>query len=240
MRPFKKAPFKLAAIVTALMVHVGLISEAVSLPNGTLFSIATAYASSLTVTAASNASECVLTVTNSLSAGDFVEFTSGWARANARVFRVKSPTGSNLVLEGFDTTSTTRFPVGSGTGTIRKINTWTQISQILEFTSSGGEPQYLTYSFMEQDFDTQIPTTTSAQSIAFTIGDDPTLAGYTSVKAAAEARTATAVKANMPQGGVILYNGIFAFDETPSMTKGQLMGCKGGIALQGRPVRYAS
>ena len=53
-------------------------------------------------------------------------------------------------------------------------------------------------------------------------------------------RAATALRATMPAGGVILYNGIFAFDETPSMSKGQLMGCKAGIALQNRPVRYST
>jgi hypothetical protein len=212
----------------------------VALPNGIVLALATAYASSLTVTAASNASECVLTVTNTLVAGDLVEFTSGWAKANNRIFRVKSPTGSNLVLEGFDTTSTTRFPAGSGTGSIRKINTWTQIQQVTDTTSSGGEPQYVTHSFLEQDFDSQIPSTTSAQSIAITVADDPTLAGYIAMKNAAEGRALTGLRATLPQGGYILYNGYVAFDETPTMTKGQLMACRGGIALQGRPVRYAT
>ena len=117
---------------------------AVSLPNGIVLAIASAYAASLTVTAASNASECVLTVTNTLSNGDYVEFTSGWSRANNRVFRVKSVGASNVTLEGFDTTSTTLYPASSGTGSIRKINTWTQITQVLNSTSSGGDPQYQT------------------------------------------------------------------------------------------------
>ncbi len=212
----------------------------VSLPNGIVLALATAYASSLTVTAASNASESVLTVTNTLVAGDYFEFVSGWSRANNRIFRVKSPTGSNLVAEGLDTTSTTLFPAASGVGTIRKINTWTQITQIMGCTSSGGEPQYQTYSFLEQDFDSQIPTTTSAQSIALEIADDPTLAGFIALKAVALTRATTGLRGSLPQGGVILYNGIFALDETPSLTKGNLMACKAGCALQGRPVRYAT
>lgn len=212
----------------------------VRLPNGITLAIATAYAAALTVTAASNASESVLTVTNTLSAGDYIEFTSGWAKANGRIFRVKSPSGTNLTLEGFDTSDTTLFPAGSGTGTVRKINTWQQLQQVMNLTSSGGEPQYQIYSFLEQDFDTQIPTTTSAQTIAFEVADDPTLPGYTAVRNAAQTRATTGLRATMPGGGFILYNGIFAFDETPSMNKGQLMACKGSIALQNRPVRYAT
>lgn len=213
---------------------------AVSLPNGVTLAIATAYASTLTVTAATNASEAVLTVTNTYTNGDYVEFVSGWSRANNRVFRVKSVTGTTVVLEGFDTTSTTQFPAGSGVGTVRKINTWTQISQIIGCTSSGGDPQYQTFSFLEQDFDTQIPTTTSAQSLAIEIADDPSLPGYQALRTVAISRAQTALRASLPAGGVILYNAIFALDETPSLTKGNLMSVKAGGALQGRPVRYVS
>lgn len=213
---------------------------AVSLPNGITLAVATAYASALTVTAATNASPCVLTVTNSLSIGDYVELTSGWSRANNRIFRLSAVSGTTVTLEGFDTSSTTQFPAGSGTGTIRKINTWTQITQVMSCTSSGGDPQYQTYSFLEQDYDSQIPTTTSAQSLALELADDPTLAGYIAVKAVALTRATTALRATLPAGGFILYNGIYAMDETPSLTKGNLMAVKVGIALQGRPVRYAS
>lgn len=213
---------------------------AVSLPNGIVLAIASAYSASATVTAATNASECVLTVTNTFSTGDYVEFTSGWSYANNRVFRLKAVTGTNATLEGFDTSSTTTYPAGSGTGSIKKITTWTQITQILSCTSSGGDPQYQTYSFLEQNFDSQIPTTTSAQSLALEIGDDPTLAGYAAIKTAALARSNYALRATLPQGGFILYNGIWAFDETPSMTKGNLMSVKSGCALQGRPVRYST
>ncbi|NHZ93546.1 phage tail protein [Massilia sp. CCM 8733] len=213
---------------------------AVSLPNGIVFALATAYAASLTVTAASNANEAVLTVTNTLAAGDFFEFTSGWSKANNRVYRAKSPTGTTIVAEGLDTTLTALYPAGTGAGSIRKINSWTQITQMMGCTSSGGEPQYQTYSFMEQDFDSQIPTTTSAQSLALEIADDPALAGYQALRTIAQTRSTTAMRGTLPSGSLILYNGIFAFDETPSMTKGNLMSVKAGVALQGRPVRYAS
>jgi hypothetical protein len=213
---------------------------AVSLPNGIVLALATAYAGSLTVTAATNASPAVLTVTNTLSIGDYVEFTSGWSNANNRIFRLSAVSGTTVTLEGFDTSLVVNFPAGSGTGAIRKITTWTQISQIMGCTSSGGDPQYQTYSFLEQNFDSQIPTTTSAQSLALEIADDPNLAGYVAVKAVALTRAVTALRATLPAGGFILYNGIFAFDETPSLTKGNLMSVKAGVALQGRPVRYAT
>lgn len=214
---------------------------AVSLPNGIIWALATAYASAVTVTAASNATEAVLSATNTFSAGDLLEYNSGWSNANQRIFRAKSATGSTVVLEELDTSDTSQFSPGGGVGSLRKITSWTQISQVMDMTSSGGEPQYQTFSFMEDNFDRQIPTTTSAQSIAITIADDPNLAGYKALKTAALSRKTTAMRGQLPGGGgVLLYNGIVAFDETPTMSKGNVMQCKGGFALQGKPVRYAA
>jgi hypothetical protein len=216
------------------------ITMSVSLPNGIVLAIASVYATAVAVTVATNASEAVLTATNTFAAGDYVVFVSGWASANNRVFRVKTPTGTTLVLEGLDTTSTVNYPAGAGVGTVAKITTWVPISQVIGLTSSGGDPQYQTYSFLESSSDTQIPTTTSAQSLSMELADDPTLAGFIAVKAAALSRANTALRATLPAGGFILYNGIFAFDETPSMSKGNLMTVKAGVALQGKPVRYAT
>jgi hypothetical protein len=211
---------------------------AVSLPNGTTYSLATAYATALNVTAASNASECVLTVTNTLAAGDLVEFTSGWGRANNRVFRVKAPSSTQITLEGFDTSNTALFPAAGGIGSIRKITTWTPISQVLSCESSGGEPQYATYQFLEQDSDTNIPNGYSAQSLNMSIADDPALPHHAALKAAAESKKMAALKASLPSGSVIVYNSYVAFSETPTMTKGEVMAVNAGFALQGRPVRY--
>lgn len=213
----------------------------VRLPNGVVLALATAYGSDLTVSAVTNANPAVCTSTaHGLSNGDFVVFTSGWARANGRVFRVSGVSANAFSLEGFDTSSTTNFPAGSGTGTVKKVTTWTQITQILDVQSSGGELQYTTYSFLEQDFETQIATQASAQSLAITIADDPSLSGYSAMKTAGEARAERALKATMPDSSLILYNGTVGFNETPSMSKGNVMAVNGSFSLANRPVRYAS
>lgn len=132
------------------------------------------------------------------------------------------------------------FPAGGGTGTLRKITAWTPIIQVLSCTSSGGDPQYATFSFMDQDFETQIPSGTSAQSLAMEIADDPALPHHNALKNASTTRAPAALRGTLPSGSILLYNSIAAFDETPSMTKGQVMAVKAGFALQGKPVRYAA
>ena len=214
----------------------------VSLPKGVTLALATTYAVADTVSAVTNANPAVATTgsAHGVSTGAFVEVTSGWSRLNNRVVRAASASGSSLTYEGIDTSSTTNFPAGTGTGSFREITAWTQISQILDLQTSGGDMQFATYSFLEQDFQSQIPTEASPMSLTFTIADDASLAGYIALKAAAETRSLTGLKATMPNGSVILFNGYISLNETPTMSKGQVMGCKATFSLQGKPVRYAS
>lgn len=214
----------------------------VRLPNGIILALATAYAAADTVSSVTNASTAVATTSAShgISNGAFIEVTSGWARLNNRVVRASSASGSTLSYEGIDTTNTTNYPTGSGGGSIREITTWTQISQILELTSSGGEMQFVNYSFLEQDFESQLPTQSSPMTMTMSIADDPTLPGYIALKEVADTRELVALRASLPDGSVIVYNGYVSFNETPTMTKGQLMACQATFSLQGRPTRYSA
>lgn len=212
---------------------------AVSLPNGVLLSLATSYGPVVTVTGITNANPGVATATaHGFTNGDILEVTSGWSRLNNRLVRVAGVTANTFNVEGIDSSNTTLYPAGTGGGSVRKILTWTQISQILELTSSGGEMQYVNYSFLEQDFETQLPTQSSPQTLSMTIADDQSLPGFTAMKAVAQTRALTGLRATLPNGSVLFYNGYVNLDETPSMTKNQVMGCRGGFSLQSRPVRY--
>lgn len=211
----------------------------ISLPNGATLKLATVYGSAIAVTAASNANPVVLTAAaHGLANGDLVEVSSGWSRINNRIFRVSLSASGTFALEGLDTSNTTTYTPGGGAGSVRKITTLTQITQILETTSSGGEMGFTEVSLLENDFSTQLPTQASAQSIAISIADDPTLPGFIAVKAAAETRSPRALVVTLPNNSVILYNGIVSLDETPSLTKNSVMAVKSTFSLQGRPVRY--
>lgn len=214
---------------------------AVKLPDGATVAIATGYGAVKTVSAISNANPGVITSpAHGLLNGAFYELKSGWQKIADRIFKAANITTNALDVAGIDTTDTNRFPAGSSAGTLREILVWTQIPQILEFTTNGGEQQFTNFSFLEEDFERQLPTVTSAQSIQIGIGDDPTLPGYQALKAAGEARAIRAIKITLPDGSVILYNGYVSFNETPTMTKGQVMQVSATLSLQGRPVRYTA
>ena len=210
------------------------------LPDGAIVSIATTMGTAKTVSAITNAATGVATSTShGFTDGDLVIMSSGWSNLDNRIVRVDNSATNAFDIEGIDTSSTTLFPAGSGTGTATEITAFTQLTQIMGFSTSGGDQQFATYSFLEQSFETQIPTISSAQTITIDIADDPTLAGYIAIKAAAAARATRGLKIAMPDGSFILYYGYVSLNETPTVSKGQVMQVKATFSLLGRPVRYA-
>ena len=214
---------------------------AASLPNGSLIAIGSAYGSDLPVTAITNANPAVATSTaHGLSNGDIVVVTSGWSRLNGKTVRVANVTANTFELEGIDTTSTTIYPAGSGTGTVKEVTTFTQISQILSSTTDGGEQNFLEYQFLEADSQTRIPTFKSASGLTLSVADDPTLAGYVAAAAANDDREARAVRVALANGSFIFYNGYVSVNKTPSLTVNELSAVEMTFSFLNEPVRYAS
>lgn len=214
---------------------------AVSLPNGALISIASGYGSAQTVSAVTNANPAVCTSTaHTLVNGDFVEVTSGWSRLTNKVVRVSGVTVNTFNLEGIDTTLTSIYPVGTGTGSVRKVTGYTQLAQVLSSASSGGEQQFVTYQFLESDAEKQIPTTKSASSLTFTVADDATQPGYILAGVANDDRLQRAVKAVLPSGSVISYNCYISLNRTPSLTVNEIMAVEVTMSMLAETVRYSA
>lgn len=211
------------------------------LPNGAILSIATAFASAIAVSAATNASECVLTTaSNTYSVGDYLEYASGWTKATNRIFRVKAATSTSVTLEGFNTTSTALFPAGSGVGSVRKISTWQQLSKISNFAMSGGDIQTTTEQYLEDDFETEYTTVVSAMAFTFDIADDVTNAGYLALKAISDVQGDTALMVSLKSGGKNLYKvGVFQ-KEDPNMEVNTIMKVSTRLSIKNKVVRYAS
>lgn len=209
------------------------------LPNGSTVDLASTYDASVVITAISNANPAVVTAAgHGLVDGDYVEITSGWLGINGRIFRVDGATTGTFQLEGADTTDTDRYSPGGGTGSLRGIATVVQVAQITDVATTGGDQQFLTFGFLEENDDRQIPTTRSPQTITFTVADDPSQAFVPVAEAADQRRTPNGVFLNLPDGSKILYNGYLSFSETPTLARNNLMVRTMTFSLSGRPVRY--
>jgi hypothetical protein len=214
----------------------------VSLPNGATISVGSTYGAVKTMSAFSNANPGVMTLEGShgIIVGDIFEATSGWSRANGNVYRASVVATNDVSVEGLNTTSTTRFPVGSGTGTIREVTAWQQITQILETNTSGGDQQFVTYSFLEDDAEHQIPTVKSPVVFTFKIGDDATLAHYAVLDTADADRLQRVVRVVLPSGSVIYWSAYITLQKTPTLTKNEVMGLQVTMSLINGVTRYAS
>lgn len=215
---------------------------AISLPNGALVAIASGYGAVKTMSAITNADPGVATLESSHGVinGDILEVTSGWSRLNDKIVRAANLSTNDIDLEGIDTTLTSIYPAAGGAGSIREISGWTQLSQILESSSSGGEQQFLDYQLLEADAAKRIPTFKSPAGISFKIADDDTLAGYILAAEANDDRLQRAVKITLPSGAIILYNAYISLNKTPSLTVNQIMSVEVTLSLLAEPVRYAS
>lgn len=216
----------------------------VSVPNGALVAIASgydsAYGSGENVTALSNAVGAVATCANTFAVGDLVELTSGWSRITNKIFRVATPTATNFVLEGLDTSDTTVFPPGAGIGHVRKITGVTQLAQILTSKTDGGVQQFVNYQFLESNMESRIPTIKSAAGLTFEVADDATQPGYILASKANDDREPRAVQVTLPSGSKILYNAYISLNRTPSLTINQVMASEVTLSLLAEPVRYTS
>jgi len=215
-----------------------------SVPTGATFFIASAFASALSTSTASNAVECVLGMasTTGLSNGDIVEVGSGWGRLNLRAFRIKNVVANtSITLEGCDTTNTTFFPPGSGVGSVRKVNTFTQITQVTAVSSSGGEPRTVNYKYMESDVEYSINDGFSASQFTLTMDADSIgTAGYTAARNLTEVQSNTIMRMNLRNGSLVLVPCTVALNEAVALNDGQINAVTLAVNSNNRLVRYAS
>jgi hypothetical protein len=211
------------------------------LTNGATVHIGSAYGSDLTVTAATNANPCVMTSTaHGLSNGDYVVVTSGWTRTTDRAFRIANITANTFELEGHDTSDTDVYPAGSGTGSVKKVTTWTELAQVLNITSQGGEQQFATYQPLNSDREVRIPTIKSGGGLDIEVGDDPTLAGFIAAAAANDDRVPRAWRITNANGSKSLFYSYTSADKVPQMQVNEVQKARVTLSHLNEATRYTS
>lgn len=216
--------------------------------NGAVISIASTYGSAMVFSSITNASPPVASFASdpALLAADLVEVTSGWQRLDGRIARITSPSGAGpylASLEGFNCTSTDKYPAGAGAGSVREITAWTAIGQILGegFQSQGGEQQFLTYQYIDQDLQAQIPTSQTPVSLQFVLHDDIAAAGQIAIESSMDAGSPTAVRIVTRDGKKFYGNGYWTLGALPQFASNDILKRAVSIALVGgRFTQYAS
>lgn len=215
----------------------------ITLSTGAAVSIAKTYSAAINTSTVTNAANAVVTTASvhSFLVGDYIEVSSGWGLLDKRVVRcMTGTTGSTIVLEGIDTTDTTKYPAGTGTGSVRKITAWSDLSQIKSMSASGGSQNFADITSIADTVQRQVPTTRSAISMTIDAYDDPTLAWYADVNAADNARSPYALKMSFPNGSKLCANAYWSLMRVPTMATNEALMTQISLSYASEPVRYST
>lgn len=215
---------------------------AITLTTGTVVAIASTYGASVTMSAITNASAAVATLSggHGVIVGDYLEVTSGWGRLDKRIVRVSVVAVNDVTFEGINTSSTTTYPAGTGTGSIRRITAWTNMSQVQGSSTSGGDLQYTDITAIDDVVQKQAPTIRSSVNVTLTVFDDPALGWYSAVSSADEGRTPVGVRFTFPNSSKLLANAYWNLQRTPSFQTNDSLKSQVGLTFCADPVRYAT
>lgn len=215
----------------------------ITLTTGSTMAVAKTYGASIAYSTITNATDAVITTASahSIAVGEYVEVLSAWGRLDKRIARAKvGTTGSTLVLEGINTVDTSKYPAGTGAGSVRRISAWTTLSQIKSMSASGGSQNYADVTDMTDTVQRQVPTTRAPISVTIDAYDDPSLAWYADVTIADEAKTPYGYLLTPANGKPMVANAYWSLMRVPTMANNEAMMTQINLSYAAEPVRYAS
>ncbi|WP_263069960.1 phage tail protein [Enterobacter huaxiensis] len=151
-----------------------------ALPNGAHVYLASGYGPAITFTGATNAEHAVITVSaaDDIAVGDIVHVNCNWSGIDNVIAKIDAIADNAVTLRNINTTNKNKYAVGGGSGSIRKIEEWTELPQITEVSKSGGDQNTTQIQFLSDDRQRNLNTYKSAVSQTYSIAHDSTLPVY--------------------------------------------------------------
>ena len=211
--------------------------------NGAQFAVSQALGAAVPITAVSNANPGVASATTPAANGAIVVLSSGWPEIQDTVARAAGQVaGVSFQLEGVNTVSTVRFPVGEGAGTYKVASSFVSLSQVRDIQSSGGEQAFFNYKYVEDvsSRERQKPTSKSALSNTYVLDYDPDLPWYAALIELDRLKEPVVLRETLPNGNVIYYYGYLSFNAVPTKTPDENMTVSLTFSMQASPIRYAT
>lgn len=207
--------------------------------EGSKFYFSTTFAAAKTITALTNANPAVATSTShGYSDLDEILLTSGWEDATDTVYRVDQLTADTFEVEGLNSTDTDWYASGTGTGTAEKLSGWTEIPQVLNITSSGGDARFTNVEPLAKRNSIAVPTGFNPSTITLTLGHDPSQAAYQTMIDLSRTLTKVAFKVVISGGGTGYGYGYLSVSEMPQLARNQPNQVQAAIGLLGRFITY--
>lgn len=208
-------------------------------PEGSSQQFSSTFASAKTVSAVTNANPAVATSTaHSYATNDEILFTSGWEDATDTVYKIEVVDANSFKILGLDTSNTSFYPSGSGTGTAQKISGWTAIPQVLTISSSGGDARFTEVNLLAKRNGVKIPTGFNATSVTLILAHDASNANYQTMIGISRTLSKVAFKQVISGGAVTYGYGYMSASEMPKLNNNQVNTVDAALAVLGRSISY--
>lgn len=209
------------------------------LPNGAVLEIARVIGTAVPFTALTNAKPPVATAADhTIQNGDVLLVSSGWALINDRAVKASGVAEDVFALAGLDTSDAEYFTAGAGVGSVLPVSDWVQISKVTSFTSTGGEQQYTTVGYLEDDDDKQYPSNRNPRSLTIVVEDQPTAPYVVTVEGYDASKELAVIRMKLRNGDQILYPGFVSITPDPTMERNNVMTRTISVGLSARSLRY--
>lgn len=210
--------------------------------RGALLYLGSAPGTAKAITAISNAAAAVATLeaAHGVIVGDYVYIRSGWALLDRRIARVSAVATNDVTLEGIDTSDTSAYPPGSGTGTVQEFTWATQLSQIEPtISTSGGDMKTQDGTFLEHLQDQVYADGFNASQWTVGYFSDASLAWLSAVRAAMLSQVERPFMFKSLGNQRVMYSSLWGLNEFASIQNNSF---RGQVTLlhQGQPTVYST
>jgi hypothetical protein len=207
-------------------------------PEGAKFYFSETFATAKGITALTNANPAVATA----AAHGFVDnnevlLNLGWEDANG-VWRVDQIDANSFAILGLDATDTDFYAPGGGTGTAQLVSGWTEIPQVLNINTTGGDPSYTQIRPLSRRNAINKAVGFNPSSIELTLGHDESLPAMQSLRGISRRLAQVAFKMVLSGGTVSYAFGTLTVSEIPALTSGQPNTVRAAISVDGRMITY--
>lgn len=212
-----------------------------ALPNGATVFVGSKLAAAVAATAVTNADGAVFTVAtgHGLAVDDVVLISSGWGLIDNLVARVSSQTDTSITIDVLNTSDTNFFAAGAGIGSLSKVTEWTEIPQITEVASSGGDQQYVQIQFLSDDRQRNLATYKAAKTQTYTLAHDSTLPIYGVLTAGDRGGDTLPLRMYVPKAKEMRYwSGVPSFDPQPTTAVNAVETVQAAFAVQSRDMTF--
>lgn len=213
---------------------------AYAFPEGAQILFSQTFASAKTITALTNANPAVATsAAHGYAGGSEILLTSGWEDATDTVFKTGAIDATTFNVTGLNTSNTSFYTPGAGTGTAQLISNWVAIPQVLTISTTGGDPKFTTISPLARRNDINVPVGFNAASTTLTLGHDPSNANFQAMVDISRSLTKVAFKLLLSGGSTSYGYGYMSVSEVPQLNKGQANQVTAAFTFLGRTISYS-